>query len=125
MDEPYRFYYRMCLFVTFMVLVPLSVVLLGFRVYKVFWVGEPAIYPDCDNLLLKMGKGLLFLSKLLIFLYPVALVVTMLVMETGGASGIPAAMFLVAAGLLIPVAVLLVEIAQIKHRKWKKEESSA
>lgn len=121
MDEPYRFYYRMCLIVAFLGVFPLSIVLLGPRMYKVFWVGEPAIYPECDNLLIKIGKAFLFITRLLIFLFPVALVVTMFVAETGGASGIPAAMFLAAAFLLIPVAVVLVEVAQIRHRKLQKE----
>ncbi|XKH00837.1 hypothetical protein LG325_12190 [Marinobacter nauticus] len=123
MDEPFRIYYRVCLIASCLLFFPLSLILLSYRVYRVFWQKEPAIYPDCNNWGLKIGKFFLVLSKILVCLYPVALVITMLMADgSGSVSGVPAALILAMGLLLMPLVVGLIEISQINHRKFIHQE---
>ena len=121
--EPYKIYYRVCLIFLCVILPPLILVL-GYRLYKIFITRQPAIYPDCDNIGLKIGKALLIASKIFLFLFMVILSIILFLASSGkydSLNGIPAGIVLAPGFYLLLIAIPLIELSQISHRKLKQK----
>ena len=117
--EPFKFYYRACLLLVLIFCMPLSLCLI-YRIYKIFIGKQPAIYPDCENTGLKIGKVLLFCSKLFVILFAAVLIGTIFLFFTtspGGLSGVPAAMAFSLIPLFLFPSIAFIELSQINHRR--------
>ncbi|WP_372881421.1 hypothetical protein [Psychromonas sp.] len=124
--EPFKIYYRVCLFLVFLPCLPLSLILV-YRMYKIFIEKQPAIFPDCENVGIKIGKFLLLCSKLFLFLFVVVLIGTIILASTssgGDLSGVPAGLALLLAIVSAFIAIIFIELSQINYRKLNSMKST-
>ena len=122
--EPFKIYYRACL-IFLVILMPALLLLLGIRLYKIFLKGQPAIYPDCQNLGISIGKFFLGSSAFFLVLFILAVVATFVLAYTsssGAISGVPAGMVAIPGMISLLLAVPFLEFSQINHRKLKAAE---
>lgn len=106
------------MFVALIVGLPFSLPLL-YRLYRVHIDKQPAIDPDCNNFGLKLGKAILWLSKLMLIASGAVYVGTLVYASagSGSASGVPGAIVLILAFLCMLAAVLFIELSQISYRR--------
>ena len=118
--EPFRIYYRVCLLAALFLAFPISL-LLGLRIFNIFIKDQPAIHPKCNNAGIKIGCFLLTASKFFLSIVLLVLVGTVFLYFKGaGMSGVPLGLSLIPLVIVFPLAIIFIELSQIKFRSSLK-----
>lgn len=117
--EPHKYYYRLCLLLILLTLPPVSLILL-YPLYKIFVKKQPGIFPGKSDGMVTLGRVLLVLSQIGLIIALILAIMTIYgtMVHLDGKGGTMLHVLLVGgpAYLLIPVGLLIIELAQIKYR---------